>query len=174
MNVDVETEPEPARPAEAEPDRVKPDPPENPAAVAFRVIPQLIAELRSYALHYLNARIDGIKLSVRSAVIYAILGVVGLLVVAGVLVTAVALLLVGIAHALGALLGNRLWLGDIIVGVLLLGTAALAVYVPLKRMSKASRLKTEQKYEGKRIQQRVQHGRDASERARDASPGKSH
>jgi hypothetical protein len=60
---------------------------------------------------------------------------------------------------------HQLWLGDLIVGLLVLGLIALGIYVPLSRMSRKARKTMEQKYEGKRIQQRVQYGRDINDRA---------
>ena len=180
MNAKVKEQEYPERPwpagvADSKPDNPADSPPrengrekvreENPAAASIRLVPALIGELKSYALHFASAKIDGLKVTGRKIAIYAALGVVGLLVGAGVLVTAVAMLVVGIAHAIGALLGDRPWLGEIIISSLILGTVVLVVYLALSKFFKASRVKTEQKYEGKRIQQRVQHGRDVTERA---------
>jgi len=140
-------------------------PPPNPATAAARAIPGYISELISYASYWLAAKIDSIKLGVRNAVIYAALGVVGLIAAGGMIVTGVVLLLVGLAHAISAALWHTEWAGDLIVGALVLIVIFAGVYIGLNRFMGASRKKTEQKYEGKRIEQRVQHGRDVSDRA---------
>src|SRR5437588_5087412 len=76
-----------------------PMPPPDSPAQAWREGFARIAELRAYAGHYVAARIDGIKVSVRNAGIYAALGIVGLIALAALIATTVALLLVGIAGA---------------------------------------------------------------------------
>jgi hypothetical protein len=58
--------------------------PPNPAAAAFSAIPPLLGEIKLYASHFLAAKIDGIKLTVRTVLIYAVLGLVGLIVLAAV------------------------------------------------------------------------------------------
>src|SRR5882724_12228072 len=77
--------------------------PENPAAAAARSVPLFLAELKSYAAYYLSAKIDGYKATAKKIAGLIVLGVVGLLIGAGILFAAAFLLLGGIAHALGAL-----------------------------------------------------------------------
>jgi membrane protein implicated in regulation of membrane protease activity len=144
----------------------EPDSSENPASAAFRQVPQFLAELRAYFRYYLGAKFDGCKASARMVAIYAILGVLGLIVVASVLATSVFLVLWGLANGLGRLFGH-IWAGQLIVGLLVLGGIALAVRIALRRLTRASRLRTEQKYEQQRTQQRVHFGHDVHERAGD-------
>ena len=126
----------------------------------------LIAELKAYALYYFAAQSDRVKLSIRNAVLYAVLSLVGLIVLLAFAMSAAALLLIGAAHGVGAAFGpGREWLGDLIVGVVMLGGLAFTVFVGFGRFSRALRMRLEQKYEGFRVQQRVEHGRDVAERA---------
>jgi hypothetical protein len=139
--------------------------PANPAAQAFHEVPIFLAELKSYGRYLIGAKIDRVKATARQAAVYAVMGVVGLLVAAGVVFTAVFLVLGGLAVGLGDLLGSRLWLGALIVGVLTLAIVGLGVSVALKKATKAWRAKTEQKYAGKQIEQRRKFGHDVHQRA---------
>lgn len=145
-------------------------PPPNPAAVAFTAIPLLLSEIKAYVSHFMSAKTDQLKLTARNIAIYAALGLLGLIVFAGVIITAVGLILSGLAHGLGNLLWHQLWLGDLVLGLFVLGTTSLGIYIPLSRLFKTSRKQTELKYEGKRIQERVQHGRDIRDRASEHKP----
>ena len=144
-------------------------PGENPAAAAARSVSLFIAELTSYARYFIGARIDGFVATGRKIAIYAALGVVGLMVAGGMLFTASFLLLHGLALILGRLLWKQQWLGELIVALLVLGGTAWGVRFGINKFTKASRLKTEQKYESQRIQQRVEFGRDVHERAAQAN-----
>jgi membrane protein implicated in regulation of membrane protease activity len=144
----------------------EPDSAENPATAAFRQVPLFVAELRAYFRYYLGAKLDGYKARARQAVIYAILAVLGLIVVASVLATSVFLIMWGLAHAVGRLLGGHIWAGQLIVGLLVLGGIALAMWIVTRRFTRAARRRTEQKYEQQRTQQRVHFGHDVHERAK--------
>jgi hypothetical protein len=155
-------------PDPAAPDPAAPDPAERPATSAVRSIPIFVSEIKAYGRHFIGARFDGFIATGKRIAIYAVLGVVGLLAAAGVLFTAAFLLLSGLALGLGHLLWHQMWLGNVVVGLLVLGGTALGVKIGIGKFTRASRLKTEQKYEGQRIQQRVGFGRDAHERAEEA------
>jgi hypothetical protein len=139
--------------------------PENPAAAVARGIPLFLAEIKSYAGYYLSAKVDGYKATAKKIVGYAVLGAVAAIIGAGVLLSAAFMLIAGLANALGALLGHHMWAGQLIVGAVILGGAFATVWFMLKRFTESSRKQTERKYEGKRIQQRVDFGRDVHERA---------
>ena len=141
---------------------------ENPAAAAARSVSLFIAEMTSYARYFIGAKVDGFVATGRKIAIYAALGIVGLMVAGGMLFTASFLLLHGLAHGLGRLLWRQDWLGELIVALLVLGGTAWGVRFGINKFTKASRLKTEQKYESQRIQQRVEFGRDVHERAAQA------
>ncbi len=137
----------------------------NPATNAAKHAAAYFAELKSYAGYYVSAKIDGIKATGKKIAIYAALGIVGLLVVTGILFSAAFLLLAGIANGLGALF-HHVWLGQIVVGLVVLAAVGLGVWIAMKKVTAASRKQTEQKYASKRNQQRVEFGHDVDDRAR--------
>jgi hypothetical protein len=141
-----------------------PGPAESPATSAARAIPGYIAELSAYATYWLAAKLDAIKLGVRNVAVYAALGVVGVIAAGAVVVTAVVLLLAGLARLLDTVT-HTVWAGDLIVGVVVLAGLALGIYAGVNKFMGVSRKKTEQKYESKRIDQRDRYGRDVKERA---------
>src|ERR1700679_2100928 len=91
------------------------------AAKAFADAMARLAQIREYISYYLAIKADALRLSLRSAVFYAVLGLMGLLAGGAAIVGAVALLLLGAAHGIGVMLGGRIWLGDLIVGIVILG-----------------------------------------------------
>jgi hypothetical protein len=133
------------------------------AAAAMRAVAARLAELRAYAVYYLAAKIDQVRLSIRQLVLAAVLCVLLLIAAAGVIVTAIVLLLEGVAGGVAAICGQR-WLGDLICGVLFLGIIAIGVWSGLKRFSKMSRQMTVNKYESKQRQQRSEFGQDVGHR----------
>ncbi len=124
------------------------------------------SELKAYAAHYLAARIDLVKLSIRRAVIFAVMGVLGLIALIAVVVTAVVLALNGLALGLTALFRGHAWAGYLVAGILVLGLLGLGTWIGLRRMFGSSRQATVKRYE-QRLQQQRQHfgGHDAAERA---------
>jgi len=139
-------------------------------AEAFRDLSTRFAELGEYVSYLLSAKVDGIKVSLRNAGIYAALGVLGLLAGGALIVTTVVLLLRGIAGGLGALFGQRLWLGEIVTAVLFLAILGVGTWFGLNRMTKASRERTVKKYASRQQQQRARFGTDVHERS--ASPAR--
>jgi hypothetical protein len=140
----------------------EPDAPEQTAREAV----DHFSELKSYAAHYLAARIDLVKLSIRRAVIFAVLGTLGLIALIAVVVTAVVLALNGLALALTALFRGHAWAGYMVAGVLVLGLLGLGAWIGIRRMFGSSREATVKRYE-KRLQQQRHElgGHDAAERA---------
>jgi len=150
-----------------------PSPPVGHPAEAIRDAAGKIAELREFIAYYIAARIDALKLTARNIGIYAGLGLIGLVAGATVVVMAVALLLVGIAGAWGALFGGRMWLGDIVTGVIFLGILAVGVLVGMKVLTGVFKTKTVLKYESRQRHQREQFGRDVHDEAQRAASGRS-
>jgi hypothetical protein len=126
-----------------------------------------IGELKSYAAHYVAAKLDALKASGRKLAIYAALGLLGALVGAAVIITAVVLGLRGLAEAIGAALGERQWAGVHIVGFGLLLLLGLGAWIGMRIVFKAMRRGTESKYESKRRIQQAQFGHDVHDRACD-------
>lgn len=136
-----------------------------PPTDAFRQLGGLASELREYLSYFLAAKVDGFRLSIRSAGIYAALGVLGFVAVSALIATSVVLLLVGTATGLGWLFGGRLWLGSVVVALLVLGAFGLGGYLALSRLNRNFRTKTVEKYEHRQEWQRGQFGRDVEQTA---------
>lgn len=130
------------------------------AAAAFADAKARLGEIREYISYYLAAKADAFKLSLRTAVFYAALGVIGLIGGAAAIVVAVALLLVGGAHGIGAALGDRMWLGDLILGAVVLALLALGARIAISKVFGASRKQTVEKYESRKREQRTRFGHD--------------
>src|SRR4051812_39120430 len=105
------------------------------------------AELRAYVQQYLSAKVDQLKLTARNIAIFAALGVVGLIVAGATIVIALVLLFQGLAGAIAAGLGGRVWAGDLIVGLVLLGIFVVGAIVGLGIVKKAWFKATVKKYE---------------------------
>src|SRR4051794_7065410 len=93
---------------------------EGPAPHPLDPLLAHLADLREQASLYAEATADRVKLTVRQAAVRAALGCLALLAGAAVVVTAAVLMLNGIAGGIGALIGNRLWAGQLITGLGLL------------------------------------------------------
>jgi len=132
---------------------------------ALHVAMAKIAELREYASYFLSAKIDGLKVGLRNAGIYAALGILGAIGGAAFIVIAAALFLIGCAHGLGAAFGGRDWLGDLIIGFVVLAVVAVGAIMGLKMITGSSRKKTVEKYETRQHQQRFSYGHDVKQRA---------
>jgi hypothetical protein len=134
-------------------------------ADAVRESGRTLAELAQYAGYLFSAKVDQVKLTARTLILYTVLGVLAAAAAATVMIVAVVMLFIGAADGLGALLGGRNWLGDLIVGVVVLGAIALTFSTLLSKFNTASRRRTMRKYEERRKQQREQFGHDVAERA---------
>jgi len=140
------------------------------AGEAVRGITQKLAELGEYAGYFISAKLDGLKVSARNIGIYAVLGVVGLIALLTVVTTAVVMLLVGLAMAIGkAFEPDQYWAGALIVSVAVLGGLAGGLLFGVKWLTKTSRTALVRKYEERQRQQRLRFGRDV--RGREAEPG---
>ena len=160
--------PAPASDPSSSSTQIPPD--EQSPAQAFADVKIRVQELSEYAGYLISAKMDGIKLAVRNAGIYAALGVVGALAGGAFVVTTVVLLLRGIAGGLGALFGGRLWLGELVTSVVFLALLGVGTWIMMGRLTKASRERTVKKYASRQQQQRARFGTDVAERAE--RPGK--
>ncbi len=111
-------------------------------------------ELAEYISHYWTAKADAMKLSVRNAILYAALGIIGLFAVIAFAATTIVLLCVGLAHGLGVLIGERYWLGDIVLAVAFLGAMAIGIRIAVDKVTKTSKSATVGKYEQRERAQR--------------------
>src|SRR3954451_1276871 len=92
-------------------------------ADALKQASSRVGELKEYVGLLIAAKVDGLKLTLRKIVLYAMLGIVGAVIGAAMLVTAAVYVLSGLAGAIGALFPDKYgwWVGRLIVGVLVVG-----------------------------------------------------
>lgn len=140
--------------------RVTADEPAPAADIGSR-----IGELQSYVAYFVAAQVDRAKVIARNVIVFTILGVVGALVGAAVVVTAAVYLVAGVAGGLGALFGNRLWLGELVTALVILGTIVVGILLVAKRLTKTSRGKLVQSYEQRARSQRDKFGTDVHQQA---------
>ena len=134
------------------------------AKEAFSVAGDRFRELKSHLSYAAEVKIDQVKAAVRSALIFTLLGIVAAIAAAGLVVTAVVLLCIGIASAITALT-HSVWIGDIAAAILILGAVALTVYIGINRLTKASYANLVKKYESRRRAQKSEFGHDVGDRA---------
>ncbi len=81
-----------------------------------------------YIAHLIAVEFERLKLRFRRATIWAIAGLTAVVVLLAIIVAAAGLLLFGLSQLVGSLLGDRPWLGGVLVGggVLVLGILLLA------------------------------------------------
>jgi hypothetical protein len=127
---------------------------------AFRDAAVRLGEIRDYVAYYLSTRADAIRLAIRNEMFFVAFGVVGLLAVGAAVIVAVTLLFLGIADGLGAALHGRIWLGDLIVGVVMLVAVAIAGRIGFLKITALSRTRLVDKYESFKRDQRERFGRD--------------
>lgn len=132
----------------------------------FRRLSTRLAEIGEYASYFISAKSDALKLSLRTAILYAALGVVGLIVALSAIATAVVLFLVGAADAIGAALRGRAWAGDLVIGGFIILAIVIAIPLVLKKVTNSSRTKTVEKYESRKHTQDARFGHDVADRAR--------
>jgi membrane protein implicated in regulation of membrane protease activity len=132
---------------------------------ALRRLLRQIEELRAYATHFVSAKVDAVMLSARQLLVWAVLGIVGLMALAGLVVTSVVLFLSGAAGGLGRLFGGRLWLGQLVVGVGFLVLLTLSILIGVRTWQRRSRQQKVQQYDERQLQQRAAFGHSVADRA---------
>lgn len=132
---------------------------------AFRKLLDDGRELLEYVQLYLSAKADAVKAQVRTIGLLAVLGVLGAVAGAGIIVTAAVLIVVGVADALGALFGGHYWAGDLVTGVLFLGIIGGGACFMMGRLTNSSKRRTVQKYEERLNRQRQDFGTDVHQQA---------
>jgi len=142
-------------------------PPDGAPTDHFKAAMQRFGELKEYVSYFVATKIDGIKVSARNAAIYAALGIIGAIAGGALVVVAVALLVIGAAHGIGAALGDRYWLGDLIIGLFILVLLGVGAMVGLKMLTKSFHKSTVNKYETRQHQQQLSFGHDVRERAQE-------
>jgi hypothetical protein len=135
---------------------------------AFHDAANQFAELKEYFSYYLAAKSDGFKTSVRNLGLYAALGIVGLITLSSIIVTACALLIFGIARGFTWLFHGHRALGYTTTGILVLGVIFGGAFLGMSMLTKSSRKRTVEKYEHWKEQQRAKFGTDVERQAENA------
>jgi membrane protein implicated in regulation of membrane protease activity len=135
------------------------------AAEALERLQQQCGALYAYFLHFVSAKIDGLKLSGRHLAIWAIVAGLGVIGVVTTIIVAVVLLFSGLATGLGMAVGNAPWPGQIMVGLGLLVVFAMALLLGCRRVHSRARTRKVQHYVERQLQQRAQFGHSVSDRA---------
>jgi hypothetical protein len=144
------------------------EPGSAPDAVPGAALAELIerfSEVREYLLFYLRTRVDAIRVSIRNLLLLSVIVVGAMASVGALAITAVVFLTMGIAQGLTALLGGHAWLGNIVTAVLMLGAIGGATYLAVIRITKTSKQRMVDAYEGRKRRQRHDHGTDVEQRA---------
>lgn len=136
----------------------------SPAEALHRLQEQM-GELQTYLAHFISAKIDSLMLPIRQLGVWAVLGVMGLIVLAGLTVAAIVLLLTGAATGLGLLFNGHLWLGQIVVGGGVLALLSLSIFIGVRSWQRRSRQQKVQKYDERQLQQRAAFGHSVADRA---------
>jgi len=171
MSAQTETKREPSGascgPGQRRPDQTDPPPQSQvPPVQAFHEAMAKLAELKEYISYYAAVRVDMLKVTVRNLGIYAGLGLVGLMAAAAMVVTAVVLLLQGIAGAFAQLIPRFPWLGNLITAFIVLGGTALGIIIAMKKLTGTFRSQTVKKYEDRQRREHQQFGHDVQDRSR--------
>ncbi|HZL33871.1 MAG TPA: hypothetical protein VFC78_01095 [Tepidisphaeraceae bacterium] len=132
---------------------------------ALREALNRLGEVKEYAAYFLAAKIDALKISARNIGVYVALGLLGACAGVAVVVVGVVLLLIGAAHGIGAALGGMYWLGDLIIGVVVLAVVGAGAVFAASKLTGSTRKKTVEKYESRKRDQRIRYGHDVRERA---------
>jgi hypothetical protein len=118
--------PQPSGPEPHAAEQSQPAEPTGPEALAEAL--RHVAEAREYFVHLLTAEIERFKLRLRKVAVWAVVGLIAIVLLLALLAAAVGLLLFGLAELVGSLLGGYVWLGAVVVGggMLLIGILAAA------------------------------------------------
>lgn len=124
-----------------------------------------VGVLQTYLRHFISAKVDGVVLSARQLAMWAVLGIIGLVALTGLLVTAIVQLLQGIAFGLALLFHTGLWLGQIVVGGGMLLVLTLGVLIGIRAWQRQWRQQKVQQYDERQLQQRQAFGHSVADRA---------
>lgn len=142
------------------------------AEAALRDAMNRLRELKEYASYFAAAKVDEYKVSARKAAMAKGTAVAAAVVACAAAVTAVVMLLDGVAQGVATLAVHWIgpgwqWLGRTLVGLVVLGTGTVAALLGPKWMSRRARRKLMAKYGARQHRQRAKYGHDVAERARE-------
>jgi hypothetical protein len=145
------------------------DPAQMPPPDAFKAAASRFPEVAAYLRQYFSARFDLAKLKVRRIILYAALGIVGLIALTALITTLVVMLCTGLAGWIAAGLNGRVWAGNLIVSVGLIAIVVGGTWLALKLMDKRRLKQAIQRYEQRQRIQRDKFGHDAVGKSTQAS-----
>jgi hypothetical protein len=129
-----------------------------------------LAELREYLGVYCAARIDQWRISARGIAFKVVFGLIGALFGITAAIVAIALLVNGLATGIGILCGGQIWIGQIIVGGMLMLTAFGGLLVVMRSLRIVEHRRVVDKYETRKRRERSVFGTDVGERAAQRDP----
>jgi len=138
---------------------------EAPFSTALKSLGKLLGEAREYALYLASARVDSLRHSLKKAVILAAIGAVAGIAGIALIATAAVLAVDGLAGAVAALFGSGRWLGDLVVGLLVLIALGIGLSVAWGTLKRKSFEATRRKYEERQARERIRFGRGVAEQA---------
>lgn len=140
------------------------------ATGAFKDGLRQVEQLKEFVAYYGSARWDALKASLRNTMLKAAVVVAGLFALGGILVAAGVLLMTGLADGLSRLLNTGPWAGNLLAGTIILAILGIALAVGMKALRRRWRQQLEQKYDERRLQERIKYGQDVGDyAARDQS-----
>jgi H+/Cl- antiporter ClcA len=140
---------------------------DSSAPEAFDRLLKQVAELREYVTYFVSAKTDSARLLVQQVLMWVALGLVGVIAICSVVATVVVLLLTGLAEGLTVVFDGRVWLGNIVAGLLTLAILGLGSFIWVRKWRKNSHTRTVQRYEQQQLEQQAAFGRSVSQRAAD-------
>jgi hypothetical protein len=117
------------------------------ASESLKDLPRLLQDLGESAAFYAGIRKDVIGARAREAIAHSVLVAFGVLVVASTVAVSVGLLLLGVSRLLGSLFGGRLWLGEMITGLLGLAMCGGGTWVYVGHRRRSWRDATARRYD---------------------------
>lgn len=137
----------------------------------WATIASRVGEIREYALYYVAANLDRLRLSARTALVWSILAIVVGLIAVSIVATAGVIFVVALAAAAGELFG-RPWLGQLVVSAVILVAASGSVWLVLRRGLRNYQRTIVQKYELRKAEERSEYGTDVERRAQERAENK--
>ena len=141
------------------------------ASESIQNILQSLPELFDYLQSYLATRWDLTKVRLRNILVYALLTILGLSVFVAVSWLSLACLFYGASMGLAELLGNRVWLGFLLIGATLTLSLYLLFICLIRKIKTGPLRKRKEAYAEEIARQREKYGNSEMDRALSSSEG---
>jgi hypothetical protein len=143
--------------------------PHDGLADAWAAAAERWSELREYAAFYLAAQADQLRLAAHTTLIRAVLIVVVAIIAVSSIAAASVLVVLGAATGVGQLLGEQIWLGQLLVGCGTISLAGGGFWLLLLFRMRTYRRALIEKYELRKQTERGRYGTDVAQRAKQRS-----